>query len=117
MTEASQRLQQDKLRTTLHFATITRARQVAMNAAKRRLQVQGLRVSEFTHRELVLKAAEYLAQHRGGANRRRFGGCGAMATQRGLRPPCTTHKSCTTPEGLNHLGFSCADIVHEMGPM
>ena len=35
-----------------------------MNAAKRRLQAQGLRVSEFTHRELVLKAAEHLAQHR-----------------------------------------------------
>ena len=53
-----------QLRVTLAFAAHTRARQVAMNHAKRKLQAQGLSVSAFTHRELVLKAEEYLAQHR-----------------------------------------------------
>jgi hypothetical protein len=53
-----------QLRVTLAFAAHTRTRQVAMNHAKRKLQAQGLSVSAFTHRELVLKAEEYLAQHR-----------------------------------------------------
>ena len=34
-----------------------------MNAAKHK-RAQGLSVSAFTHRELVLKAEEYLGQHR-----------------------------------------------------
>jgi hypothetical protein len=48
----------------LAIATNTRARQVAMNAAKRRLQAEGLRVSAFTHRELAVKAEAYFADHR-----------------------------------------------------
>ena len=63
MAEAQNSVHLTQLRTTLHFATLTRARQVAMNAAKHK-RAQGLSVSAFTHRELVLKAEEYLAQHR-----------------------------------------------------
>ena len=62
MAEAQNSVHLTQLRTTLHFATLTRARQVAMNAAKHK-RAQGLSVSAFTHRELVLKAEEYLAQH------------------------------------------------------
>jgi hypothetical protein len=49
---------------TLAIATNTRARQVAMNHAKRRVQAEGLRVSEFSRRELVVRAEAYLADHR-----------------------------------------------------
>ena len=64
MSEATQRLQQDKLRARLHFATRTLALQRAMWATKRKLRAQGLKVSHFPRRELVTLAEVYLAQHR-----------------------------------------------------
>jgi hypothetical protein len=64
MAEATQRLQQDKLRVTLAFAAHTRARQVAMNHAKRRVQAEGLKISEFSHAQLKVRAEAYFADHR-----------------------------------------------------
>jgi hypothetical protein len=61
MTEATDSLHLTQLRTRLHCATNTRARQVAMNLAKRQLQAQGFRLSQFSHREIVLRAELYLA--------------------------------------------------------
>jgi hypothetical protein len=40
------------------------ARQAAMKAAKHQLSAQGLRVSQFSHRDLVIRAEQYLAAHR-----------------------------------------------------
>ena len=64
MTEATDSVHLTQLRTRLHCATNTRARQVAMNLAKRQLQAQGFRLSQFSHREIVLRAELYLADHR-----------------------------------------------------
>lgn len=64
MAEANHTLQLTKLHASMTIATRTRALQVAMDHAKRRLQAQGLRVSQFSHRELVLRAEQYLAAHR-----------------------------------------------------
>jgi hypothetical protein len=46
------------------LATNVRARQVALNVTKDQLRRQGLRVSEFSARELRLRAEAYLADHR-----------------------------------------------------
>lgn len=64
MTEATNSVHLAKLRASMALATNVRARQVALNAAKHRLRAQGLRVSSFSHRELVLKAEAYLTEHR-----------------------------------------------------
>ena len=64
MTEAADSLRLTQLRASMALATKARARQVALNAAKHRLCAQGLRVSSFSHRELVLKAEAYLTEHR-----------------------------------------------------
>lgn len=64
MAEAKQSVHQAHLRARLHIATITRARQVAMNLTKRQLQAQGFRPTHFSHRDLLIKADEYLAAHR-----------------------------------------------------
>ena len=64
MTEATDSVHLMQLRTRLHCATNTRARQVAMNLAKRQLQAQGFRLSQFSHREIVFRADLYLADHR-----------------------------------------------------
>ena len=53
-----------KLHATMSLATHTLARQRALKAAKARLQAQGLRVSQFSHRDLVIRADAYLAEHR-----------------------------------------------------
>jgi hypothetical protein len=57
-------LAQAKLRATLHHATRTLALQRAMWATKAQLQRQGLRVAQFTHRDLVIQAEAYRAEHR-----------------------------------------------------
>ena len=57
-------LAQAKLRATLHHATRTLALQRAMWATKAQLQRQGLRVAQFTHRDLVIQAEAYLQDHR-----------------------------------------------------
>jgi hypothetical protein len=64
MAEATQRLQQDKLHASMSLATNTLALQRAMKAAKAGLQAQRLRPSHFSHRDLVIRAEQYLAQHR-----------------------------------------------------
>ena len=64
MAEATQRLQQDKLHASMSLATNTLARQRAMKAAKAGLQAQGLRPSHFSHRDLLIRAKAYLAEHR-----------------------------------------------------
>jgi hypothetical protein len=64
MAEATQRLQQDKLHASMGMATPTLALQAAMKAAKHQLQAQGLRPTHFSHRDLVIRAEAYLADHR-----------------------------------------------------
>jgi hypothetical protein len=64
MAEATQRLQQDKIRASMSLATNVLARQAALKAAKHQLQAQGFRVSQFSHRELTLRAEAYLAAYR-----------------------------------------------------
>jgi hypothetical protein len=64
MAEATQRLQQDKLHASMGMATRTLALQAAMKAAKHQLQAQGLRPTHFSHRDLVIRAEAYLADHR-----------------------------------------------------
>jgi hypothetical protein len=64
MTEATDSLHQAQLRARLHRATITIALQRAQWAVKAKLQRQGLRVSQFKHRDLVIQAEAYLAEHR-----------------------------------------------------
>ena len=64
MAEAADSVQQANVRASMGIATNVLARQRALNHAKDQLRRQGLRVSSFTHRELVLKAEAYLAEHR-----------------------------------------------------
>ena len=64
MAEATQRLQQDKLRASMAFAARVRALQLATNEVKVQLQRQGLRLSQVTYRELRVSAEQYLADHR-----------------------------------------------------
>jgi len=64
MTEATQSLRLTNLRTRLHCAAITLARQAAIKATKRQLQAQGLKVSQFPMRDLKARAEAYLAEHR-----------------------------------------------------
>ncbi len=42
----------------------TLARQAAIKAVKRQLQAQGIKLTNMSHREIVILAEEYLAQHR-----------------------------------------------------
>jgi hypothetical protein len=64
MAEANHTLHLAQLRTRLHCATITLARQAALKATKRRLQAQGLKVSHYPLRDLRVRAEQYLADHR-----------------------------------------------------
>jgi hypothetical protein len=64
MAEATNSVHLAKIRARLHFATITLARQAAIKATKRQLQAQGLKVSHFSRRDLVVRAEQYLAEHR-----------------------------------------------------
>jgi len=60
MAEANNSLHLAKLRARLHRATITIALQRAQWAIKAKLQRQGLRLSQFKHRDLVIQAEAYL---------------------------------------------------------
>jgi hypothetical protein len=55
---------QAQLRASMGMAVNVLARQAAMKAAKRQLSAQGLRVSQFSQRELTLRAEACLAAHR-----------------------------------------------------
>jgi hypothetical protein len=64
MAEANDSVQLTKLRASMSLATNTLALQRAMKAAKHQLSAQGLRPSQFSHRELVIRAEAHLAEHR-----------------------------------------------------
>jgi hypothetical protein len=64
MAEATDSVHLTHLRASMSLATMTLARQAAMKAAKHRLQAQGLQPSQFSHRELTLRAEACLAAHR-----------------------------------------------------
>jgi hypothetical protein len=64
MAEANASLHLTQLHASMSIATNTLALQRAMKAAKAGLQAQGLRPSHFSHRDLVIRAEQYLAQHR-----------------------------------------------------
>jgi hypothetical protein len=55
---------QAQVRGRMSMAAYTLARQSALKATKRQLQAQGLRVSQFSNRDLVIRAEQYLAEHR-----------------------------------------------------
>ena len=55
---------QAKLRATMIQATRTIALQRALGLTKLRLRAKGFRVSDYTRRELVTHAEQYLAAHR-----------------------------------------------------
>ena len=64
MAEAQSSVHLTKLHASMSLATHTLARQRALKAAKAKLQAQGLRPSQFSHRDLVIRAEQYLADHR-----------------------------------------------------
>ena len=64
MAEASHSVHQAKVYASMTLATNTLARQRAMKAAKHQLQAQGLRPTHFSHRDLLIRAEQYLAEHR-----------------------------------------------------
>jgi hypothetical protein len=64
MVEATLSVHQAQLRASMSLATNVLARQAALKAAKHRLQAQGVRPSHYSHRELVIRAEAYLADHR-----------------------------------------------------
>jgi hypothetical protein len=64
MAEANASLHLTHLRASMSLATNTLARQAAIKEAKHQLSAQGLRVSQFSHRDLVIRAEAYLDQHR-----------------------------------------------------
>jgi hypothetical protein len=52
------------LAASMSLATNVLARQAALKEAKHQLSAQGLRPSHFSHRDLVIRAEAYLAEHR-----------------------------------------------------
>jgi hypothetical protein len=64
MAEANHTLHLAKLRASMALAAITLARRQAIKEVKRQLAAQGLRPSDFSHRDLVSRAEVYLAEHR-----------------------------------------------------
>ena len=64
MAEAILSLAQAQLRASMGMAVNVLARQAALKAAKAKLQAQGFRPSHFSHRDLVIRAEAYLADHR-----------------------------------------------------
>ena len=70
MAEATQRLQQDKIRASMGIAVNVLARQAAIKATKRQLQAQGLRFSQFSHRDLVGPSRRLPRRTSSRANRR-----------------------------------------------
>jgi hypothetical protein len=104
------------------LATNTLARQAALKAAKHQLQAEGLRVSQFTPSELRLRAEACLAAHREELVAEakeivvRWQAAGVFGKRGGIHFPrrAKLKKSRTTPEGLNHKGFCCAEFTLKM---
>jgi len=63
MVEATQSYQR-RGRFSLRLAVAVLARQAAIKATKAELRAKGLKLSNFTHRDIVVLAEEYLAEHR-----------------------------------------------------
>ena len=63
MTEATESLRLTQLRASMGIAINVRARQMALNATKDHLRRQGFRVSQFTQRDLRVRAEAYLEGH------------------------------------------------------
>jgi hypothetical protein len=63
MIETNQSLQQAQIRTRLRAATKTLAQHEAIKAVKRQLQAKGLKLANFSHRNIVIAAEDYLARH------------------------------------------------------
>jgi hypothetical protein len=55
---------QAQVRASMGMAVNVLARQAALKAAKRQLQAQGLKPTHFSHRDLIIRAEQYLAEHR-----------------------------------------------------
>lgn len=64
MTEATESLRLTQLRASMGIPINVRDRQMALNATKDHLRRQGFRVSEFTQRDLRVRAEAYLEAHR-----------------------------------------------------
>jgi hypothetical protein len=64
MAEANHSVQQAQVRVTMSAAVMTLAKQRAIKAAKDELQALGLRPTHIPHRDIVLAANAYLAEHR-----------------------------------------------------
>jgi hypothetical protein len=64
MAEAKQSVHQAHLRASMSLATNTLALQRAMKTTKHQLHAQGLKPTHFSHRDLVIRAEAYLAEHR-----------------------------------------------------
>ena len=64
MAEANDSVHQAQVRATMGAATITLARRAAIKATKAELHAQGLRPNHIPRRDIVVRANEYLAQHR-----------------------------------------------------
>jgi hypothetical protein len=64
MTEATDSVHLTHLRASMGMAVNVLARQAAIKATKRQLQAQGLKPTHFSHRDLVIRAEQYLAEHR-----------------------------------------------------
>ena len=64
MAEANASLHLTQLRASMGIAANVLARQRALNLTKHRLRAQGLRVSEYSARDLRVRAEAYLADHR-----------------------------------------------------
>jgi hypothetical protein len=60
---ADQRLQQAEVLAKLGIAIRIVAQQNAIKEVKRQLRAQGLKLQQFTHREIVVAAETYLAEH------------------------------------------------------
>ena len=63
MAEANHSLHHAYLRARIGVAVMTLARQRAIARVKEQLRAKGLKVAHFTHREIVVAAEEYLAEH------------------------------------------------------
>jgi hypothetical protein len=64
MTEATDSVHLTHLRASMSLATHTLAHRRAILAAKDQLRRQGFRMSQFSRRDLVVRADAYLAEHR-----------------------------------------------------
>ena len=63
MAEANRSLRHAQLRARMGVAVVTLARQRATTRVKEQFRARGLKVAHMSHREIVVAAEEYLAEH------------------------------------------------------